>query len=667
MLFCGTSPVSADTIVANSCSTADVQTAINAAIDGDTVMIPDGSCTWTTGISTTKQIWIRAQNYTPTPHGPGQTCLATRNVTLTHNASIPLFNMTSGNSFHVAISGIAFLQGTGTNNYMRFDGSGSKVPLVSDIYAEIEERFGDSPDAQYLAFLSKGGVMWNTCIRGVGAGCCGGGLEGPSFLINSPVAWETASTEGVLDTNGDTNFYIEDCDWKDFGQSPDVDQRARVVVRHSLLDGVSGVMHGFTSGNGNQARHVEYYDNVLRMTTNPRNINRGFWVRAGTAIFTDNDVDMPNQGFGDPGFVDFGDNVDPPGAYPVDYQVGRGHNGTSHIADPVYIWNNIGTDAGETSVQPNWTTHIQLDRDYFVNTSGGGAGAKPGYSKFTYPHPFRAVLEGGDLSPPTDPSNLSATAVSGTQINLSWTASTDDTGVVEYRIERCSGAACSNFSQIDTVTGVPPATTYNDTGLSDSTLYRYRVRATDAVPNISGYSNIAEDTTDDTTAPTDPSALSATAISTSQINLSWSASSDAIGVVEYRIKRCSGAACTPTTQIDTVTGAPPSTTYSDTGLTAATLYRYSVSAADAIPNVSGESNIAEDTTVQAALSFFNPPTNLTVSAGGGTVTFLASPTNSTVSAGGGTTTILNAPANSTVSDGGGTIVFLTTPSIQGVQ
>ena len=65
-----------------------------------------------------------------------------------------------------------------------------------------------------------------------------------------------------------------------------------------------------------------------------------------------------------------------------------------------------------------------------------------------------------DTTPPTAPSNLGATAVSASQINLSWTGSTDNVGVTGYRVERCSGAGCSNFAQIATPTG----TTHNDTG-----------------------------------------------------------------------------------------------------------------------------------------------------------------------------------------------------------
>ena len=49
-------------------------------------------------------------------------------------------------------------------------------------------------------------------------------------------------------------------------------------------------------------------------------------------------------------------------------------------------------------------------------------------------------------------------------------------GVTGYSVETCSGAGCSNFVQIAT----PTDTTFNNTGLTASTSYSYRVRATDA-------------------------------------------------------------------------------------------------------------------------------------------------------------------------------------------
>ncbi len=170
------------------------------------------------------------------------------------------------------------------------------------------------------------------------------------------------------------------------------------------------------------------------------------------------------------------------------------------------------------------------------------------------------TLAAADTTPPSAPGTLTASAVSSSQINLSWGAATDNVGVTGYRVERCAGAGCTSFAQIATPTG----TTYSDTGLTASTTYSYRVRATDAAGNLGAFSNTGSATTlaaADTTPPSAPGTLTASAASSSQINLSWGAATDNVGVTGYRVERCAGAGCTSFAQIATPTG----TTYSDTG------------------------------------------------------------------------------------------------------
>src|SRR5947209_1950886 len=80
---------SAVTMTASGCSVAAVQAAVNSAADGDTVVIPNGACVWTSGISTTKQIQIRAQNSAPVAGGR-----STQSVVITNNSTTPLFDFT---------------------------------------------------------------------------------------------------------------------------------------------------------------------------------------------------------------------------------------------------------------------------------------------------------------------------------------------------------------------------------------------------------------------------------------------------------------------------------------------------------------------------------------------------------------------------------------------
>lgn len=89
-----------------------------------------------------------------------------------------------------------------------------------------------------------------------------------------------------------------------------------------------------------------------------------------------------------------------------------------------------------------------------------------------------------DRQAPTVPGSLSATASSSSAITLAWSASTDNVGVIGYRIYR-------NGVQFATTN----ATTYTDTGLSSSTSYTYTVIAYDAFNNVSSSSAAASATT----------------------------------------------------------------------------------------------------------------------------------------------------------------------------
>lgn len=193
-----------------------------------------------------------------------------------------------------------------------------------------------------------------------------------------------------------------------------------------------------------------------------------------------------------------------------------------------------------------------------------------------------------DTTPPSVPGALTAAAISSSQINLTWTASTDTggSGLAGYRIERCMGVGCTSFVQIASVSGI----SFSDAGLSPSTSYSYRVRAYDGANNQSGYSNIATDITQtppDATPPSAPS-LSGVAFSSTQINLTWTASTDtgSSGLAGYRVYR--GGAL-----IASVGNAV--TTYSDLGLVPSTAYSYYVAAYDGAGNAT-QSNTANVST-----------------------------------------------------------------------
>jgi hypothetical protein len=175
--------------------------------------------------------------------------------------------------------------------------------------------------------------------------------------------------------------------------------------------------------------------------------------------------------------------------------------------------------------------------------------------------------------PPAPPANLVATAASSSQIDLSWTdASNNEEG---FKIERCDGSGCSSFTPL-TQTGAN-VTAFSDTGLAAGATYSYRVLAFNTAGGNSGYSNTAEATTSTVTpppAPIAPSNLTATATSSSQIDLGWTDnSSDETG---FEIERCQGPGCADFVKIlQTAAGVQ---NYSDTGRAANTTYQYRVRA-----------------------------------------------------------------------------------------
>jgi LmbE family N-acetylglucosaminyl deacetylase/3-mercaptopyruvate sulfurtransferase SseA len=192
----------------------------------------------------------------------------------------------------------------------------------------------------------------------------------------------------------------------------------------------------------------------------------------------------------------------------------------------------------------------------------------------------------GSQGPPTipaSPTGLTATAASFSQINLTWVDNA--TNETSYRVERSpDGVSFASVAVLGANT-----TTFSDTGLAASTIYYYRVLAANSVGN-SGYSNIASATTPAApTVPAAPTGLTATAVSSSQINLTWV--DNATNETSYRVERSTDA----TTFTTLVTLGANVTTYSNTGLTASTTYYYRVLASNSVGN-SAYSNTASATT-----------------------------------------------------------------------
>lgn len=168
-------------------------------------------------------------------------------------------------------------------------------------------------------------------------------------------------------------------------------------------------------------------------------------------------------------------------------------------------------------------------------------------------------------TPPNAPTSLTATAPFFNQVNLSWTDNaSNEQG---FQVERST----DNFATYTVLSSNLPAntTTYTDNTVSDNTTYQYRVRAFFLSLN-SAYSNIATVTTPNISLNA-PTGLTATAVSASRINLSWTDTE--VNEAGYKVERS-----TDGVSFTEIASSLPanSTSYSDNGLSAGTQYYYRV-------------------------------------------------------------------------------------------
>jgi len=202
------------------------------------------------------------------------------------------------------------------------------------------------------------------------------------------------------------------------------------------------------------------------------------------------------------------------------------------------------------------------------NSLGATAGRDSDYSATGFIYDSLLVSPADTVKPST-PSGLAGSA-GYTSASLSWTGSTDNVGVAGYNIYRCSPAPCTGAWIANSA-----ATSYYDTVLKDNTPYQYEVQAFDMANNNSPMSNILQVTTADNTPPNAPTSLVATAVSSKQIALGWSAPQKS-GLSSYLIYM--GTSPTGLVQIATVPGTV--TSYQDQALKATTKYYYGVEAVE---------------------------------------------------------------------------------------
>ena len=186
------------------------------------------------------------------------------------------------------------------------------------------------------------------------------------------------------------------------------------------------------------------------------------------------------------------------------------------------------------------------------------------------------TLQSTDTDPPTSPDPVVVTPTGSSTMNVSWATSTDDSGTVTYDVLRTGDGLVATTS----------STTFNDSGLSPNTLYEYVVEARDPSGNTTASAPASATTDADSTPPSDPGNLAATATGSSSILVSWTESTDDAGPITYTVYQ-DGAPI----------GSTSATTLSATGLDPDTEYGFEVEAEDGAGNVSGRVGPVLETTL----------------------------------------------------------------------
>jgi len=369
-------------IEADTCSKNDVQAALNAAVDGDTISVPAGTCTYTSGIVVNKAVSII---------GAG-----TDKTTITDNAG-------KESAFSLQSEGFNRLSG------IKFKGSFSDYRGVLKISnnARVDHCIFELSLDRHPIYVhgTRDMVIDNCEFSGSSRGI---NVFGSRSYWDDPSQYAPGTAYGV---------YIEDCTFNRGGvEVVDMQYGGAYVVRHSTIkNGGNLAVHGADSGD-RSGGYVEIYDNNF---VNPgTNKDMCVILRGGTAYIYNNDITGPfNSAFkvqywrscygaGSENLPFHSDNRNrcmhnsanpldgdyssPGNGWPCKDQPGTGPN---HMSTPMYQWNNTwdkGTaqfalhNVGGCS-NPSINDHVVSGRDYFNNQQPAG------YQPLVYPHPLRGA------------------------------------------------------------------------------------------------------------------------------------------------------------------------------------------------------------------------------------------------------------------------------------
>jgi hypothetical protein len=286
----------AATITAASCSSSDVQTAINSASNGDTVIVPSGSCTWSTQVTVSTGITLQGQTVctgSGDPYGPTSGV-----ISCTDNTIITLTYTGLGGTLYVSLSGTSFVTISGFTFVIGAANSSGQVH-IEGVYPQVSFRFHHN----HFQWTGTGRALWADT---------GYGLIDHVFWDDSATTSGTANVPlvvagnrtgmGYYNWNDPTNFgsnqavYVEQCYYVNthttLGSEGFFDNNcgAKIVNRFNTIVGNGpGGWHGTDSNGSRSGVFGEYYGNsISNPTGSPRYAL--FAIRGGTVLFFNNSL-----------------------------------------------------------------------------------------------------------------------------------------------------------------------------------------------------------------------------------------------------------------------------------------------------------------------------------------------------------------------------------------
>lgn len=528
----------------NGAGACPVQTAFDNAVAGDTVYFREGTYN------------VPAKNFSTTDHGyyePANAGTPSNPITFAaYPGETPLFNGTAGGSGDV--SDFATIMGTANSN-VTFDG----FVLQSDDGTKMARFIVWGPDAS--VHISNVTVKNFTINGGATPIATQDNREtlridnADNVLVQKCKLYNARSTSGYQGISGiksynTHNITIENCEVSntESGIYLKSSTDSWTIRNNWVHDNQLGIyMTPYVTSQARNATNHQVYNNVIANST-----YSGIHVYGETGSNSDNLAVYNNTIYGIvPSSIcvfiseshgsHFYNNILQGcalnqlwyGYNPADYSIAESDYNNfgsysfqvvARVYSPSAVYNSLAAwkTSGEMAGGANPDINSIASNPLFTNGSGtftqlrdfalmsnspskgtGKSGTDMGanitlvgvQSSSTPPPP----APDSDTTAPSAPVSLAASVVSQSEINLSWTASTDNVGVTGYRVERCTGAGCTAFVQV----GTPTTTSFSNIGLLAGTTYQYRVKALDGAGNVSEYSSIVSATTESTVTPAD--------------------------------------------------------------------------------------------------------------------------------------------------------------------